>query len=46
MEMGANPKPLEKGSSTFQAPKHLRKLYMCRGSRRISSASASFVIMI
>jgi hypothetical protein len=46
MEMGANPKSLDKGSSTFQASEHLMKLYMWRGSRRISSASASFVIMI
>jgi hypothetical protein len=36
MEMGANPKSLEKGPSTFQASEHLMKLCMWRGSRQIS----------
>jgi hypothetical protein len=33
MEMEANPRLLEKGSSTFQDLEHLRKLCMLKGSR-------------
>jgi len=46
VQIGANPKLLEKESLTFQVSKHLRKLCMWRGSRQISSASANFVTMI
>jgi hypothetical protein len=45
MEMGANPESSVKGSSIFQASEHLKKPCMLKGSRQISSASASFVIM-
>jgi hypothetical protein len=46
MEMGANPKLLENELSTFRVSEHLRKPYMWRGSRQISSASANFMTMI
>jgi len=45
VQIGANPKLLEKESLTFQVSKHLRKLCMWRGSRQISSASANLIFL-